>query len=118
MFKEFKNYVGISNEELSTYIEENNIDENDGMHIWFEFVITPFLLKSINNNEYEKIIKSFEFIEKCLNLKDKEITGVIEFSLLEGLVAQLGSKIIDLYVYCGDETLKSINVIKKYIISC
>lgn len=117
MFNEFKKYVGVSENKLLKYIIENNIDEQDGMHIWFEFVVTPFLLDAIKNNKTKEITKSFEFIELCLNSKDKEITEVIEFSLLEGLVANIGININILDKYSGDETKKSIESIKKYIIN-
>lgn len=117
MFNEFKKYVGVSDNKLSKYIIENNIDEQDGMHIWFEFVVTPFLLDAIKNNKTKEITKSFEFIELCLNSKDKEITEVIEFSLLEGIVADIGININILDKYLGNETKKSIVSIKKYIIN-
>ncbi len=117
MFNEFKKYVGVSENDLSKYINENNIDEQDGMHVWFEFVVTPFLLDAIKNNKTKEITKSFEFIELCLNSKDKEITEVIEFSLLEGIVADIGININVLGKYLGDETKKSIVSIKKYIIN-
>ena len=117
MFNEFKKYVGVSDNKLSKYIIENNIDEQDGMHIWFEFVVTPFLLDAIKNNKTKEITKSFEFIELCLNSKDKEITEVIEFSLLEGIVADIGINIKILDKYLGNETKKSIVSIKKYIIN-
>jgi endonuclease IV len=115
MFNEFKKYVGINDNELSNYISENNIDNSDGMHIWFEFVITPYLINIIKNNNVNKIIKSFEFIEQCLRTKNTDITEVIEFSLLEGVVAEIGLKINELYIYFGEETIKSIDCIKKYI---
>lgn len=99
MFNEFKKYVGVSDNKLSKYIIENNIDEQDGMHIWFEFVVAPFLLDAIKNN------------------KTKEITEVIEFSLLEGIVADIGININILDKYLGNETKKSIVSIKKYIIN-
>lgn len=117
MFNEFKKYVGVSDNKLSKYIIENNIDEQDGMHIWFEFVVAPFLLDAIKNNKTKEITKSFEFIELCLNSKDKEITEVIEFSLLEGIVADIGININILDKYLGNETKKSIVSIKKYIIN-
>lgn len=117
MFNEFKKYVGVSDNKLLKYIIENNIDEQDGMHIWFEFVVTPFLLDAIKNNKTKEITKSFEFIELCLNSKDKEITEVIEFSLLEGIVADIGININILDKYLGNETKKSIVSIKKYIIN-
>jgi endonuclease IV len=115
MFNEFKKYVGINDNELSNYISENNIDNSDGMHIWFEFVITPYLINIIKNNNVNKIIKSFEFVEQCLKIKNTDITEVIEFSLLEGVVAEIGLKINELYIYFGEETIKSIDCIKKYI---
>ena len=115
MFNEFKKYVGINDDELSNYISENNIDNSDGMHIWFEFVITPYLINIIKNNNINKIIKSFEFVEQCLKTKNTDITEVIEFSLLEGVVAEIGLKINELYIYFGEETIKSIDCIKKYI---
>lgn len=117
MFNEFKKYVDVSENDLSKYINENNIDEQDGMHVWFEFVVTPFLLDAIKNNKTNEITKSFEFIELCLNSKDKEITEVIEFSLLEGIVADIGININVLGKYLGNETKKSIVSIKKYIIN-
>ncbi len=117
MFNEFKKYVDVSENDLSKYINENNIDEQDGMHVWFEFVVTPFLLDAIKNNKTKEITKSFEFIELCLNSKDKEITEVIEFSLLEGIVADIGININVLGKYLGNETKKSIVSIKKYIIN-
>ena len=117
MFNEYKKYVGISDDDIAKYITENNIDENDGMHIWFEFVVTPIVLDAIKNNNQSLITKSFEFVENTLKTGDKDITEVIEFSFLEGIVAELGKNINKIDLYFGVETLKSINEIKKYIFS-
>ena len=117
MFNEYKKYVGISDDDIAKYITENNIDENDGMHIWFEFVVTPIVLDAIKSNNQNLITKSFEFVENALKTGDKDITEVIEFSFLEGIVAELGKNINEIDLYFGVETLKSINEIKKYIFS-
>ena len=117
MFNEYKKYVGISDEDIAKYIDENSIDENDGMHIWFEFVVTPIVLDAIKNNNSNLIAKSFEFVENVLKTDDRDITEVIEFSLLEGIVSELGEKINDIDLYFGPETSKSIGAIKKYIFS-
>ena len=117
MFNEYKKYVGISDDDIAKYITENNIDENDGMHIWFEFVVTPIVLDAIKSNNQSLITKSFEFVENALKTGDKDITEVIEFSFLEGIVAELGKNINEIDLYFGVETLKSINEIKKYIFS-
>ena len=113
MFNEYKKYVGISDEDIAKYIDENNIDENDGIHIWFEFVVTPIVLDAIKNNNSNLIAKSFEFVENVLKTDDRDITEVIEFSLLEGIVSELGEKINEIDLYFGAETSKSIGAIKK-----
>lgn len=113
MFNEYKKYVGISDEDIAKYIDENNIDENDGMHIWFEFVVTPIVLDAIKNNNSNLIAKSFEFVENVLKTDDRDITEVIEFSLLEGIISELGEKINEIDLYFGPETSKSIGAIKK-----
>ncbi len=117
MFNEYKKYVGISDEDIAKYIDENNIDENDGMHIWFEFIVTPIVLDAIKNNNSNLIAKSFEFVENVLKTDDRDITEVIEFSLLEGIVSELGENINEIDLYFGPETSKSIGAIKKYIFS-
>ncbi len=115
MFNELKKYVGLSNETILYYTEENNVDETDGMHIWFEFVVTPFVLAAIKNNDDVILTKSFEFIEESLKSSDKDITELIEFSLLEGMVAEIGENIKKIEHYFGDETKKSVDSIKRYI---
>lgn len=117
LFKEYMEYVGLSNNDVSCYIAENNLDEDDGMHVWYEFVVTPILVNAIKNNDNNILTKSFEFIEECLKSDDKDVTEVIEFSLLEGIIAEIGEDIKNIDLYFGDETMKSIDSIKKYIFS-
>lgn len=117
LFKEYIIYVGLSNDDVSCYIAGNNLDEEDGMHVWYEFVVTPIVLNAIKNNDNNILTKSFKFIEECLKSDDKDVTEVIEFSLLEGIIAGIGEDIKNIDLYFGDETMKSIDFIKKYIFS-
>ena len=115
MFNEYKKYVGLSDDDVSGYIIENHLDETDGMHIWFEFVVTPIMLNAIKTNNNDVLIKSFNFIEICLKSNDKDITEVVEFSLLEGIIAEIGDGIKKIDKYFGDETAKSVESIRRYI---
>lgn len=116
LVNDYKKFVSIKNEDLDRYLQENSIDETDGIHIWFDFVITPFVLDSIKNKKTEIIEKTFDFVEECLLENDIKIGEVVEFSLLEGLVSELGEDLIKFKPYFKKETLNSIENIKNYII--
>ncbi len=40
LYKEFYNNIRLIEEDVADYIDENNIDETDGQHIWFGMVVS------------------------------------------------------------------------------
>ncbi len=116
MFNEYIKYIGVSENNFKKYIIENKLDDTDGTNIYFDLVVTPYLIDQIKCNNNELIIKSFDFIEVSLNDNNRDIVSLVEFSLLEGLISEIGEKINEFKGYFGDKTKKSIDSIKKYII--
>ena len=57
LYKEFYNYVELNKEDVAGYIDENNIDETDGQHIWLGMVVVPYIVKTIKNNDGKNYLR-------------------------------------------------------------
>ena len=92
---------------------ENDVEENEGMHIMFGFVVLPFIKKIVRESE-EKSKTAFDFFEKMEKSGDSKIAEVVEFTILEDLISNERES-FELYsVYFGDETKLAVQAIAKW----
>ena len=83
------------------------IEDCDGMHILFGFIVVPYVINLINECENEKVKTAFAFFEEMADSKDAKISEVLEFTVLEGLIAR-GPKFLNTCKsLMGDKTLES-----------
>ena len=92
---------------------ENDVEEEDGMHIMFGLVVLPFIKRIVRESK-DKSKKAFEFIEQMEKSGNSQIAEVVEFTILEDLVSNEKDS-IDMYsVYFGDETKLAAEAVGKW----
>ena len=74
-------------DELNTYAKSADAEETDGMHIMFSFVVIPFILDLLNNDESDKLKRAFEYFERMASSDSADVTEVLEFTVIENLMS-------------------------------
>jgi len=64
-----------------------SIGDDDGMHVLFGMVVTPFVIHFIESEDLFGIAKAFDFFEKMDLSGTSDICEVLEFSVLENLIS-------------------------------
>ena len=74
--------------EIKTIVREKmiaeDVDEDDGMHIIFSFVIVPLLKEWCKKDSYI-IGKIFDFFENMANSDNNNVLEILDFSVLEAI---------------------------------
>ncbi len=60
--------------------------DDDGGHVQFGTVVVPYLYHLVNVKDDLKIKRCFEFFDKMSISSDKELSAVVQFSILEDVV--------------------------------
>ena len=113
----YKNFVKLFPEDglfFKKMCKDNAVNENDGMHIMFAFVVVPFLMKIIRESK-EKSEVAFDYIEKMEKSENPEIAEVVEFTILETLLSEDRDMYCEYAKFFGNETKKASIAIKKWI---
>ena len=66
--------------------KETCVDPSDGAHLPFGMVVVPFLFRLVDISDEQKIRRCFAFFEKISLSSDKELSAVVQFSILEAIV--------------------------------
>lgn len=74
-------------EELNALANAADAEETDGMHIMFSFVVIPFILDLLNNDESNKLKRAFEYFERMASSDSADVTEVLEFTVIENLMS-------------------------------
>ncbi|MBQ3848735.1 MAG: hypothetical protein II748_07810 [Clostridia bacterium] len=86
----YKNFIyEFSDDEpaINAIAAENAVDDEDGMHIAFGMVVLPFLSRLIEEDQTAKIEKAFAYFEEMASSDDHLISEVLEFTVIEGIIA-------------------------------
>ena len=108
----FPNYAST----LSCLEKEAHVDNSDGMHIFFTFVVAPFLQCLFTHKDKKSIQTAFDFFEKMATSGNMEIGEVLEYSILENLVSQGKDHLTQYKQYMGKETIACCLEIERYTI--
>lgn len=87
LYKDFLSVFADDQKIIETIAAENAVDEEDGMHIAFGMVVVPFISKLIESNQADKIKRAFSFFEEMAASEDPLISEVLEFTVIEGIIA-------------------------------
>lgn len=114
----YSDFVALFPECSDTFKElalEAKADETDGMHIMFSFVVIPFVLELLKNNDSNKLVKAFGYFEKMASSDSTDITEVLEFTVIENLMSN-GQKIYDkAKTYMNDTMLICCKKVQQYL---
>lgn len=88
VYSKFKERFKSDIETINSIEKEFNIDETDGPYTQFEYVVTTYIYHLVDMENFERIKECFKFFDEMTfaSNKDKELSGVIQFSVLENLV--------------------------------
>ena len=87
LYKKFISEFPDDEPAINALAAENAVDNEDGMHIAFGMVVLPFLSRLVEDNQTAKIEKAFAFFEKMASSDDHLISEVLEFTVIEGIIA-------------------------------
>ncbi|MBQ6264292.1 MAG: hypothetical protein IJK60_02455 [Clostridia bacterium] len=93
--------------------EKNAVDETDGTHIQFAFVVIPFIKRIIKESP-EKTKRAFDFFEEMEKTGITDIQEVVDFTVLETLLNDEPYD-FDIYVpYLGKETKEAAHAVARW----
>lgn len=102
LYSDFSALFPECTEELNALANAADAEETDGMHIMFSFVVIPFVLNLLNNDETDKLKRAFDYFERMASSDSADITEVLEFTVIENLMSN-GQTIYDkAKQYMGD----------------
>lgn len=90
-------------------------DESDGMHIMFSFVVVPFVIRLLKEDDSEALTQAFRFFEEMASSGDAKITEVLEFTVIENLMSNGVAIFEAAKKYMGTEMLKSCENVSQYL---
>ena len=61
LYSAFKSLFPECADILDSLAKTANVDENDGMHIMFSFVVIPFVIELLKKDDNERSSRAFDF---------------------------------------------------------
>lgn len=87
LYSDFSALFPECTDELKALANAADAEETDGMHIMFSFVVIPFVLDLLNNDETDKLKRAFDYFESMALSDSVDITEVLEFTIIENLMS-------------------------------
>lgn len=115
LYTEFKNLFIEKTDVLDKLEKDANAEESDGMHIMFSFVVIPFVIELLKQDDSKDLNKAFAFFEKMAASELSEITEVLEFTVIENLISNGSSLYTRSKKYMGKNTLECCRRIEQYL---
>lgn len=115
LYSNFKAMFPECNGSFQSLEQEANADETDGMHIMFSFVVIPFILDLLKNDEKDKLKKAFDYFEKMALSDSADITEVLEFTVLENLMSNGQDIYGKAKSYMGNNTMDCSKKAEQYL---
>lgn len=106
LYNEFKSLFIEKTDILDKLAKDANAEESDGMHIMFSFVVIPFVIELLKQDDRQNLIKAFAFFEEMAASASSEITEVLEFTVIENLMSNGNSVYSRSKNYMGKNTLE------------
>lgn len=115
LYSDFNSLFPECIDELNAFAKAANAEETDGMHIMFSFVVIPFILDLLNNDDTDKLKRAFDYFERMASSDSAEITEVLEFTVIENLMSN-GQTIYDkAKTYMGDKMIECCKRAEQYL---
>ena len=115
LYSDFKALFNECTDELNAFAKAAGAEETDGMHIMFSFVVIPFVLKLLNNDDADKLKRAFDYFERMASSDSADITEVLEFTVIENLLSN-GSSVYDkAKQYMGDNMIECCKRAEQFI---
>lgn len=115
LYSDFRTLFSSDGDRLDQLTKAAYADEGNGMHIMFSFVVIPFVIGLLHENNTEKLTKAFGFFEEMASSDDTAITEVLEFTVIENLMSN-GKTVYEQAVkYMGTETRKSLEAVSRFL---
>ena len=84
----YDEFIKLFPEDKEFFVEkekETGAEREDGMHVMFEFMVCPFILK-IADEDLQKTQKAFDFVEQMVTYEDSMVVNVAEVTVLERIM--------------------------------
>ena len=114
LYKTFKKNIPECIDFCATKEQENMLDENDGIHIFFGMVIVPYFIYLIDTKQEILIKKVSSFFESMAESEDVKVQEVLDFTVLEQLADEGHDKLEQCKRYMENKTLEHCIAVEKY----
>lgn len=115
LYTDFENLFPDCTSQFQKLATAANADPSDGMHVMFSFVVIPFVLDLLHNDDHGRLVKAFDFFEEMAESDSTEISEVLEFTIIENLMSH-GRALYDrAQSYMGHEMLEYCHHAEQYL---
>ena len=87
LYRDFLDFLPEKSEEIKNCMAKVDVEPDEGMHIVFGEVIVLLMIKWVKEKD-PVVQKAFEFIETMAMCNDKQISEVLDFTILESFADQ------------------------------
>lgn len=116
LYEEFNNRIPECEEFCKRKENENLIDKSDGIHIYFSFVVVPYMIEVLANDDLSVTRRIFEFIEEMAKSNDVKIREVLDFTILEQIIDEDKNVFDKFKKYMLPETFLHCEKIQEYFL--
>ena len=115
LYADFNSLFPECTDELKALANAADAEETDGMHIMFSFVVIPFVLELLKNDDTDKLTRAFGYFEKMASSDPSDVTEGLEFTVIENLMSN-GQAIYDKSkTYMGENMLECCKRAEQYL---
>ena len=93
--------------------EEDILDADSGVHVVFAYAVVPRAVKAAESDDKNLQKEVFGFIEDMAKEKDKAVSEVCDFTVMEGLRDEVSEDILKPLL--GRESLLSLSAVSGYM---
>lgn len=115
LFKCFLESVPEAADYCKERLKAMDIDENDGMHICYGFVVRPYVKQIMHDGKVSTLEKIALFFEKMETCGNSLVAEVLEQSIMEHLLAEDRDLIAQYDNVWGQETKEAFKAVGRFV---
>lgn len=113
LINETRREIPAFNTRYNKLVKDDIIDKDTGVHVIFSYVFVPLVEESMKKKETSLRKELFDFLEKMAAEKDKGISEVCDFTVMEELCDEFPRE--TLIPLMGEESKKSLSAVSQYM---
>ena len=115
LYKDFLNAVPEAEDFCEEKVKQAQLDEEDGAHLFFCFAVRPYISKILHDGNDEVLKKIAAFMEEMETNENVHVAGVLEQSIMEGLLSEDRKLVEEKAAFWGKETKEAFIAVGQFI---